>query len=75
VPPGAPTGKPEVYITHGDADPILPFEATSQRIVASLTRAGYVVTLKQFVGGHNVPPDQARSAFRWAIASKEAKAR
>jgi len=75
VPPGAATGKPEVYITHGNADPILPFEATSQRIVAALTRAGYAVTLKQFVGGHTVPPDMARAAFRWAIASKEAKAR
>ena len=75
VPPGAPTGKPEVYITHGDADPILPFEATSQRIVALLTRAGYVVTLKQFVGGHTVPPELARTAFRWAITSKEAKSR
>lgn len=75
IPPGAPTGKPEVYITHGDADPILPFEATSQRIVASLTRAGYVVTLKQFVGGHTVPPEMARTAFRWAIASKDAQTR
>jgi predicted esterase len=73
VPPGAAKGKPEVYITHGNADPILPFEATSQRIVAAMTRAGYTVTLKQFTGGHTVPPDLAREAFRWAIASREAK--
>ncbi len=73
VPPGAPTGKPEVYITHGNADPILPFEATSQRIVAAMTRAGYAVTLKQFVGGHTVPHELAREAFRWAIASRDVK--
>src|SRR5687767_6744519 len=28
---GAATGKPTVYITHGDNDPILPYEATSER--------------------------------------------
>jgi predicted esterase len=71
---GAATGKPEVYITHGDADQILPYEATSERIVVALKRAGYQVTLKQFVGGHTVPPDLAIEAFRWATRPKEAKA-
>lgn len=74
VPPGAATGKPELFITHGSADPILPFEATSQRIVPVMTKAGYSVTLKQFVGGHTVPPDLAREAFRWAIAPRDARA-
>lgn len=71
---GAATGKPTVYITHGDNDPILPYEATSERIVVALKRAGYQVTLKQFVGGHTVPTDLAVEAFRWAIKPKEAKA-
>ncbi len=71
---GTATGKPEVYITHGDADQILPYEATSERIVVALKRAGYQVTLKQFAGGHMVPPDLAIEAFRWAIKPKEAKA-
>ncbi len=74
VTPGAPTGKPEVYITHGSADPILPFEDTSERIVAAMKRAGYSVTLKQFPGGHTVPLDLAREAYRWAITLKAAKA-
>jgi len=74
VPPGTSTGKPELYITHGNADPILPFESTSQRIVPAMTRAGYSVTLKQFAGGHTVPPDLAREAFRWAVAVRDAKA-
>lgn len=74
VPPGAPTGKPEMYITHGNADPILPFEATSQRIAPAMTSAGYAVTLKQFVGGHTVPPDLAREAFLWAISPRDARA-
>ena len=71
---GAATGKPEVYITHGDNDQILPYEATSERIVAALKRAGYQVTLKQFAGGHMVPPGLAVEAFRWATKPKEAKA-
>lgn len=75
VPPGSPTGKPEVFITHGDSDPILPFVATSQRIVLVMRRAGYSVTLKEFVGGHTVPPDLAREAFRWAVSTGNARTR
>jgi phospholipase/carboxylesterase len=74
VTPGMPAGKPEVYITHGNADPILPFGDTSERIVAAMKRAGYSVTLKQFSGGHTVPLDLAREAYRWAIAPRAAKA-
>ena len=66
---GSPTGKPEVFITHGDEDPILPFEATSGRIVPAMRRSGYTVTLKQFAGGHMIPPDLAREAFLWATSS------
>ena len=73
VPPSIPMGKPEVLITHGNADPILPFDATSQRIAPALKKAGYVVTLKQFNGGHTIPADLARAAFQWAAAPRETK--
>lgn len=66
VPPGRATGKPAVFITHGDQDPILPLEVTSRRIVATLSRAGYDVTLREFAGGHTVPSELAREAFTWA---------
>jgi phospholipase/carboxylesterase len=68
---GSPTGKPEVFITHGDDDPILPFEATSGRIVPAMRRSGYSVTLKRFIGGHTIPPDLVREAFLWAISSND----
>jgi predicted esterase len=71
VPPGIARGKPEIFITHGSADPILPFEATSQRIAPAMTKAGYVVTLKQFAGGHTVPADLAKEGFAWAIAPRK----
>ena len=67
IPHGAPTGKPEIYITHGSDDPILPFEATSQRIAPAMKNAGYTVTLKQFDGGHTIPPELSKEAFRWAV--------
>ena len=73
VPPSIPMGKPEVLITHGNADPILPFGDTSQRIAPALQKAGYVVTLKQFSGGHTIPVDLARAAFRWAAGPREVK--
>jgi len=68
---GSPTGRPEVFITHGDDDPILPFEATSGRIVPAMRRSGYTVTLKQFIGGHTIPADLVREAFLWAISSND----
>ena len=75
IPPGAAKGKPEVFITHGDADRILPFESTSQRIEPTLIRAGYVVTLRKFAGGHTVPADLAQEGFRWAVSTKETRPR
>ena len=68
---GSPTGKPEVFITHGDDDPILPFEATSGRIVPAMRRSGYTITLKRFTGGHAIPPEVVREAFLWAISSDD----
>ena len=73
VPPSIPMGKPEVLITHGNADPILPFDDTSARIAPALKKAGYVVTLKQFSGGHTIPADLARAAFQWAAGPREMK--
>lgn len=75
VPPGNATGKPEVFITHGDNDQILPYDATSRRIVPALTRAGYPVTFRQFAGGHTVPANLAREAFAWAVETRPAEAR
>ena len=75
IPHGAATGKPEIFITHGNADPILPFAATSRRIVPVLTRAGYSVTLRQFAGGHTIPPELVREALQWGLSTKEASAR
>lgn len=61
---GAPHGKPRFFISHGTADPILPIDQCSRTIVPGLRRLGYEVTFREFEGGHEVPADIARDAFR-----------
>jgi phospholipase/carboxylesterase len=44
-----------VFMSHGRADPILPF-AMAEMLRDRLTTAGAVVAWHQFVGGHQIPP-------------------
>lgn len=62
---GTAHGKPELLISHGTADQILPIDRCSRIIVPQLQRRGYHVTFKEFDGGHQVPPDIAGEAMRW----------
>ncbi|SDN77447.1 alpha/beta hydrolase [Geodermatophilus sp. DSM 45219] len=55
-------GRPAVFVSHGDADDVLPVERTSRRIVPVLREDGYDVTYRRFAGGHTVPPGVAREA-------------
>jgi predicted esterase len=66
VPPGAPReGKPTVFISHGDADEVLPIDRTSGKIVPNLREDGYDVTFREFSGPHTVPSGIAREAVDW----------
>ena len=60
-------GKPEIYVTHGTRDEILPIDRTSRRIVPVLERAGYAVQFHEFDGRHEAPPEICRPAFEWLI--------
>ena len=62
---GPPHGKPQFFISHGTADPILPIDQCSRTIVPSLRGRGYDVTFREFAGGHTVPADVAQEAMRW----------
>ena len=66
---GPPQGKPQLFISHGTVDQILPIDRCSRVIVPQLQRRGYDVTFKEFDGGHQVPPDIAKDAMRW-VASR-----
>ena len=58
-------GRPELLITHGVHDDVLPIDRTSRRLVPALRRAGYDVHYTEFDGGHAVPEDIAREALDW----------
>ena len=58
-------GKPEIFVSHGTADPILPINRCSRVIVPALRRRGYEVTFREFEGGHEVPQQIAREAMTW----------
>lgn len=62
VAPGRRSGKPAVFISHGDADTVLPIQRCSRRIVGQLRAEGYQVDYREFAGGHMVPPDLAAAA-------------
>ncbi|GAB7193284.1 hypothetical protein NUM3379_39930 [Kineococcus sp. NUM-3379] len=65
VPPAPASGRPAVFVAHGDDDDVLPVEETSRRIVPRLREAGYDVTYREFDGPHVVPLDVAREALEW----------
>lgn len=58
-------GQPRFFLSHGLSDPILPIEVTSRRIVVQLQRGGYSVRLREFDGGHEVPPVILAEAVDW----------
>jgi phospholipase/carboxylesterase len=60
--PSQPHGTPEIYMSHGIDDEILPVERCSRRIEAQLRAAGYRVDYREFSGGHIVP-DTIATAF------------
>jgi predicted esterase len=60
-------GRPDVFISHGTSDPVLPIAATGRRVAATLRQAGYDVRLTEFDGGHFVPPAIAADAFAQAV--------
>lgn len=66
---GPPEGRPRVFISHGTADHILPIDLCGRRIAASLKARGYDVTLREFSGDHEIPPDIAREGLLWAATS------
>lgn len=58
-------GQPKVFISHGKNDKVLPIEPCSRSIVNTLRSAEYTVLYDEFDGGHEIPPEVARSALDW----------
>jgi phospholipase/carboxylesterase len=58
-------GAPEIYISHGTKDQVLPIDSCSRKLVPRLRSAGYEVLYHEFDGPHMVPEDIAREALEW----------
>lgn len=69
IPPGGTPaiGTPEIFISHGTQDPILPIDGASRAIVPRLEGDGYDVTYVEFDGGHTVPTAVATQAMQWLV--------
>ena len=62
---GRTVGHPAIFVSHGTLDDILPADDTSRKFVPDLESAGYPIRYREFKGGHTVPPEIAREAFKW----------
>jgi phospholipase/carboxylesterase len=63
--PAARVGTPQVYISHGRTDTVLPIEQTTRRIVPRLQAQNIPAEVHEFDAGHIVPADIAVDAVRW----------
>jgi len=69
--PGRRCGTPAVFVSHGDADTVLPVQRCSRRLVPQLRAEGYQVDYREFAGGHTVPADLATAAAEPLVARPE----
>ncbi len=58
-------GSPQLFISHGKRDNVLPIDRCSRRIVPQLQQAGYQVLYQEFDGPHTVPGAIAQKALEW----------
>jgi phospholipase/carboxylesterase len=65
IPQAPRTGKPDIFVSHGDADNVLPIERTSRILVPALTKDGYDVSYHEFTGPHTVPGSIIKEAADW----------
>jgi phospholipase/carboxylesterase len=65
VPSGPRHGRPRIFISHGQADDVLPIDRCSRRIVPRLRNMDYDVRYHEFPAGHAIPPDIVDEALAW----------
>jgi phospholipase/carboxylesterase len=73
--PGTRRGRPDIFISHGTRDRILPIGPCSRSIVRELRAGGYPLTYREFDGEHTLPPEIARAAVDRLVAGTHAKER
>jgi phospholipase/carboxylesterase len=67
-------GRPDIFISHGTHDRVLPIDRCGRSLAAGLRGDGYTVVFHEFDGGHGVPPEVADLGFRWWLGDREGAA-
>lgn len=65
--PARQAGAPEIFVSHGSQDRVLPIEQCSRKLVPQLQKVGYAVNYLEFDGGHTIPPEVSRRAVEWFV--------
>jgi phospholipase/carboxylesterase len=65
VAPSERRGHPQVFVSHGVRDNILPIDRCGRRVVRELRGVGFDVDYHEFDGPHTVPPQIAQGAVNW----------
>jgi predicted esterase len=63
---------PQIFISHGMRDEVMPISMCLQRLVAPLEHAGIDVEYAEFEAGHRIPPAIARQAIEWLTKASSA---
>lgn len=58
-------GKPEIFISHGIQDTVLPISQSSRILVPKFRSQGYSVEYQEFTGGYDVPQAISDAAMNW----------
>lgn len=61
--PAETRGLPQIFVSHGVRDEVLPIEACSRRLVPRLRNAGYDVDYREFPDGHVMPTEMIDAAL------------
>lgn len=60
-------GLPEVFVSHGTVDPVLPISGSRNGIVPMFEMDGYDIEYAEFDGRHEVPPEITTRALDWFL--------
>jgi len=65
----SPQGRPDIYISHGVHDGILPIDRCSRTVVPRLRKQGYNVNYQEFDDEHIIPDAIREEAVKWFLYS------
>jgi phospholipase/carboxylesterase len=67
---GSFVGWPQIFVSHGTLDGVIPVSNSRDKIVPYLEGAGYSVVYQEFEGGHAVPAEISDAALDWFFGNQ-----